>query len=63
MQFRLSDQPGRRGLADSTYAGEQEGMGDPAALNRIGESLHHRILADQFGEGLRPIFAGEHTIW
>ena len=42
--------------------GEQEGMRDPAPLDRIGERRHHRILADQLGEGLRPVFAGEHPI-
>ena len=37
-------------------------MGDPAARDRIGERLHHRVLADQLGEGLRTVFAGEHAI-
>ena len=37
-------------------------MGDPPALDRVGERLHHRVLADQLGEGLRPVFAGEHAI-
>jgi hypothetical protein len=37
-------------------------MGDPAALDRIGERLHHRVLADQLVEALRPVFAGKHAI-
>ena len=37
-------------------------MGDPAALDRVGERLHHRVLADQLGEGLRAIFARQHAI-
>ena len=28
----------------------------------LAERLHHRVLADQLGEGLRPVFAGEHAI-
>ena len=32
-------------------------MRDPSALDRIGERLHHRILANQLGEGLRAVLA------
>ena len=59
---RLGDQPRGRGLADAADAGEQERMRDPPALDRIGERLHHRVLADQLGKGLRAVFAGEHAI-
>ncbi len=37
-------------------------MGNPAALDRVAQRLHHRVLADQLGEGLRAIFAGEDAI-
>ena len=46
---RFGDQARGRGLAHPSNAGEQEGMRDPPALDRVGERLHHRILADQFG--------------
>ena len=37
-------------------------MGDAAALDRVGQRLHHRILADQLAEALRPVFAGQHAV-
>ena len=37
-------------------------MRDPAAGDRVRRRLHHRVLADQFGEALWPIFAGEDAI-
>ncbi len=37
-------------------------MGDAAALDRVAQRLDHRVLADQLGEGLRPVFAGEHAV-
>jgi len=58
----ILDQAGSRGLADSAHSGEQEGVGDPAALDRIGERLHHRVLADQLGEALRPVLACKHPV-
>ncbi len=58
----LGDEPRGRGLADPANPGEQEGMGNAPALDGVGERRHHRILADQLGEGLRPVLAGEHTI-
>ena len=30
--------------------------------DRVRQRAHHRLLADQLGEGLRPVFAGEHAI-
>ena len=59
---RLGDQPRGRGLADPAHPGQQEGMGDAAALDGVAQRLHHRILADQLGKGLRPIFAGQHAV-
>ena len=37
-------------------------MSDAVALDRVGERLHHRVLADQFGKILRPVFARKHAI-
>ena len=37
-------------------------MGDAAALDRVAQRFHHRVLANQLGKGLRTIFAGENAI-
>ena len=37
-------------------------MGQPVARDRIGERADHRFLPDQFGKGLGPVFAREHSI-
>ncbi len=37
-------------------------MRQPVALDRIAQGLDHRVLADQLGKGLRPVFAREHAI-
>ena len=49
----LGDDPRRRGLADAAHAGQHEGMRDPVRLEGVAERAHHRLLADQVGEGLR----------
>ncbi len=59
---RLGDQAGGRRLADAADAGQQEGVGEPIALDRVAERLHHRILPDQLRKTLRPIFAREDAI-
>ena len=38
-------------------------MSDSIAADRIGEGLNHRVLADQLGEILRPVFPRKHAIW
>src|SRR5579884_3301180 len=58
----LCDQPRRRGFADPPDSGEKESMRDPAALDRVGESLHHRVLTDQLGKGLRAVLAREYAV-
>ena len=60
---RLGDQPRGAGLAHPAYAGQQEGMRQPPALDRIAQRRDHRVLADQLAERLRPVFAGEHAIF
>src|SRR5487761_203286 len=55
------DACGRR-LADAADAREDEGMGDAAGGDRVGERPNHRLLADEFREGCRTIFAREHAI-
>ena len=59
---RLGDQPCGTGLAHPAHAGHQEGMGQPVALDRIAQRLHHRVLAEQLGERLRAVFAREHAV-
>ena len=59
---RLGYQTRGRCLADPAYAGHQEGMGQPVALDRIAQGLDHCVLADQFGKFRRPVFARQHPI-
>jgi hypothetical protein len=59
---RLGDEARGGRLAHPAHAGHQEGMGQPAALDRVGQRLHHRVLPDQFGKGLRPVLARQHAI-
>ncbi len=59
---RAGDQPRGGRLADAAHAGQDEGMGQPSALDRIRERAHHGILAIEFGEGGRAVFAREHAI-
>ena len=59
---RLGDQPRGRRLADPAHPGHQKGVRQPVARDRIAERPHHRILPDQFGKGLRPIFAGKDAV-
>ena len=51
-----------RGLADAAHAGEHPGLRDAAALERVRDRAHHGVLADQVGEGRRPVFARKHAI-
>ena len=59
---RAGDDPRGRRLADAAHPGQDEGMGDAAGGDRVRQGADHRLLADQLGEGLRPVFAGEHAI-
>jgi hypothetical protein len=55
---RLGEDARDRGLADAARAGEQEGMVDPAGLQRVGQRAHDVLLPDQFGETLGTPLAG-----
>ena len=59
---RLGDQPRGRGFTDPPYPGHQKRMGQPVARDSVGKGAHHRFLSDQFGKGLRAIFARQHPI-
>ena len=59
---RFGEDPRDRGLAHPAGAGKQEGMMDPAAVERVGQRPHHVLLPHQFGEALGPPLAGENEI-
>ena len=51
-----------RGFAHAARAGEQISMMQAAFVERIAQSLHHMLLADQIGKGFRPPLTGENLI-
>ncbi len=51
------------GLADAARPGEQVGMGDAVAFQGVDQGLGHRFLADEVGELLRPIAAGQDGVF
>ena len=59
---RAGEDAGGGGLADAAHAGEHVGLRDAAAVEGVGERPDHRLLADQIGEALRPVFAGKHPV-
>ena len=59
---RLGYQTRGGGLADPAHAGHQKGVGQPVTLDRIAQSLDHRILSDQFGEFRWSVFARQYPI-
>ena len=59
---RLCNQPCRRGLADPAHSSQQKPVRDPARRDRVAERPNHRLLPDQLGKALRPIFACQHPI-
>ena len=59
---RLGENAGDRGLADAAGSGEQEGMMDTTAVQRMRQRANHVFLADQFGKLARAPFASEYLI-
>ena len=49
-------------LADAAHAGEHVGLRDAAGAEGVGQRADHRLLADEVGEALRAVFAGEHPV-
>ena len=49
----------RGGLAAAARAGEEVGVVDPVVAQRRAQGLGHVLLADDLGEGLRPVAAVE----
>jgi hypothetical protein len=59
---RLGDEPRGRRLADAAHPGEQKGVSEAVALDRVAEGADHRVLPDQLREALGAIFAGEDPV-
>ena len=59
---RLGQDAGGGGLADAAGAGEEVGVGDAIGLDGVGQGLGDRLLADEVGELLRPIAAGQDGV-
>ena len=59
---RLREDPRDRGLAHAAGAGEQEGVVDAAAVERVRQRAHHVLLPDQLGEAFRAPLAGENLV-
>ena len=55
------DARGRR-LADAAHAGEDPGLRNAPGLERVRDGAHHRVLADQVGEGRGAVFARQHAV-
>ena len=49
-------------LADAAHAGQHVALGDAVGGERIAQRRHHRLLADQVGEGGRAILARQHEV-
>ena len=49
-------------LPDAPHAGEHIGLGDPSRREGIPQGADHRLLADEFSEHLRPVFARERRV-
>ncbi|SBV35169.1 hypothetical protein STPYR_10099 [uncultured Stenotrophomonas sp.] len=59
---RLGEDAGDGGLANAAGAGEQEGVVDAAAVQRVAQRADHVFLAHQLGETLGPPLAGEDEV-
>ena len=59
---RLCEDPGYGRLADTTCAGKQKRMVNPARVEGIGQRLPDVVLSDQFLEAAWPPFAGEYEV-
>ena len=59
---RAGEDAGGGRLADAADAGEHVGLRDAAGAEGVGQRPDHRLLADQVGEALRPVFARQHAV-
>ena len=58
----LGQDAGGGGLAHAAGAGEQIGVADAIGRDGVRQGLGDVLLADQFGEGLRPVAAGDDDV-
>ena len=58
----LGEDPRDRRLADAARAGEQVGVMQAVARERIGQRRDHVLLPDELAERLRPPLAGEYLV-
>ena len=59
---RAGENPRGRRLADAARTGEHEGLGEPAAFQRVAQRTRHRLLSDHVVELLRPPFARDYLV-
>src|SRR5436190_2238172 len=59
---RTGEDAGGRGLPDAAHAGQDPGLRNAPALERVRDGAHHRVLADQVGEGRGTVFARKHAV-
>jgi hypothetical protein len=58
----LGEDACRGRLADTTHAGEEEGVGDPSAADGVGQGAADVLLPDDLFERLRAPLAGEYEV-
>jgi hypothetical protein len=59
---RFGENPGDGCFADSTGAGEQEGVVQALPVEGVGQGANDMLLTDQFMERARPPFAGQNLV-
>jgi hypothetical protein len=59
---RTGEDACRGGLPDAAHAGEDPGLRNASALERVRDGAHHRVLADQVGKRRRAVLARQHAI-
>ena len=58
----LANQPRQRGLADTAGAGEEIGVVQAVAFERIDQRAQHMLLTDHLREGLRAPASREYLV-
>ena len=56
------DDPRGGGLPDAAHPGQDKGMRQAVRVYGVGQGSDHGLLADQVGEGRRPVLARQHPI-
>ena len=50
-------------LADAANTGQEEGLGDPSALDRVPQGAHEDVLAAQLVQGLGTVLARQNAVF